>query len=167
MARTLSLGRWTAFDRPGPPQPLGVPPHHLVTHAAIVGTTGSGKTGLVFVLVEEALRNGVPVLVVDLKGDLTNLLLSFPVGAPNAFLPWIDADAPHHEGRSPAEIADGLSAERDAGLAKAGIAADQVIMKSIALGWPDYDFPANAVVSERKSVAEAAVFVGFRDDAPS
>jgi nitroreductase len=43
----------------------------------------------------------------------------------------------------------------------AGIAEDQVIMKSIALGWPDYDFPANAVVSERKPVSEAAVFVGF------
>jgi nitroreductase len=43
----------------------------------------------------------------------------------------------------------------------AGIAADQVIMKSIALGFPDYDFPANAVVSERKPVAEATVFIGF------
>ncbi|WP_316185554.1 nitroreductase [Bradyrhizobium sp. SZCCHNRI1003] len=45
----------------------------------------------------------------------------------------------------------------------AGIADDQVIMKSIALGWPDHDFPANAVVSERKSVEEATVFVGFED----
>ncbi len=43
----------------------------------------------------------------------------------------------------------------------AGIAEDQVIMKSIALGWPDHSFPANAVVSTRKSVDEAAVFVGF------
>ena len=43
----------------------------------------------------------------------------------------------------------------------AGIADDQVIMKSVALGWPDHDVPANAVVSERKTVAEAAVFVGF------
>jgi nitroreductase len=43
----------------------------------------------------------------------------------------------------------------------AGIAADQVIMKSIALGWPDFSFPANAVVSERKPIEEAAVFVGF------
>ena len=43
----------------------------------------------------------------------------------------------------------------------AGIADDQVIMKSIALGWPDESFPANAVVSERKPVAEATVFVGF------
>ena len=45
----------------------------------------------------------------------------------------------------------------------AGIADDQVIMKSIALGWPDDSFSANAVVSERRSVEEAAVFVGFDD----
>ena len=45
----------------------------------------------------------------------------------------------------------------------AGIAADQIIMKSIALGWPDHSFPANAVVSERKPLEEAAVFVGFDD----
>ena len=45
----------------------------------------------------------------------------------------------------------------------ANIPADQVIMKSIALGWPDDSFPANAVVSERKPIAEAAVFVGFED----
>lgn len=45
----------------------------------------------------------------------------------------------------------------------AGIADDQVIMKSIALGWPDETFPANAVVSERRSVEEAATFVGFED----
>ena len=47
----------------------------------------------------------------------------------------------------------------------AGIADDQVIMKSIALGWPDESFPANAVVSTRKSVDEAAVFVGFAESA--
>ncbi|MEL0150683.1 MAG: nitroreductase [Rhodobiaceae bacterium] len=46
----------------------------------------------------------------------------------------------------------------------AGIADDQVIMKAVALGWPDDSFPANAVVSERKSVAEAARFVGFAGD---
>ena len=43
----------------------------------------------------------------------------------------------------------------------AGIADDQVIMKAVALGWPDEGFPANAVVSERKSVSEAARFLGF------
>ena len=45
----------------------------------------------------------------------------------------------------------------------AGIPDDQVIMKSIALGWPDESFPANAVVSERKTIDEAAVFVGCED----
>ena len=44
--------------------------HHLVTHGVIVGMTGSGKTGLLTVMVEEALRNEIPVLMVDVKGDL-------------------------------------------------------------------------------------------------
>ena len=46
----------------------------------------------------------------------------------------------------------------------AGIPDDQVIMKSIALGWPDPDFPANAVIADRKNLAEAATFVGFPED---
>jgi DNA helicase HerA-like ATPase len=53
-----------------------LPSHHLVTHGVVVGMTGSGKTGLVTVLVEEASQAGVPVLVIDVKGDLPNLLLA-------------------------------------------------------------------------------------------
>jgi nitroreductase len=45
----------------------------------------------------------------------------------------------------------------------AQIADDQVIQTCVAMGWPDPDFPANAVVSTRKSVDEAAVFRGFTD----
>jgi hypothetical protein len=45
----------------------------------------------------------------------------------------------------------------------AGIPEDQVIMKAVAMGWPDHGFPANAVVSKRKSVEEAARFIGFDD----
>ena len=52
-----------ALDRSGSPEPYRLPAHHLVTHAAILGMTGSGKTGLVFVMVEEALRCGVPPTV--------------------------------------------------------------------------------------------------------
>ena len=61
--------------------PLGslhLPAHHLVTHGVVVGMTGSGKTGLLMVMVEEALRAQVPVLMIDVKGDLPNLLLAFP-----------------------------------------------------------------------------------------
>ena len=50
----------------------------LTTHGVIVGMTGSGKTGLGLVLIEEALTAGVPCLLIDPKGDLTNLCLTFP-----------------------------------------------------------------------------------------
>ena len=50
-------------------KPLRLPAHHLVTHGVVVGMTGSGKTGLVTVLIEEALHEKVPVLVIDVKGD--------------------------------------------------------------------------------------------------
>ena len=50
----------------------------LTTHGVIVGMTGSGKTGLGIVLIEEVLRSGIPALLIDPKGDLTNLCLTFP-----------------------------------------------------------------------------------------
>ena len=53
-------------------------PDDLTTHGVIVGMTGSGKTGLGIIYIEEALRKGIPVLVLDPKGDMTNLLLTFP-----------------------------------------------------------------------------------------
>src|SRR6187549_1322016 len=62
----------------------------LVTHAVCVGMTGSGKTGLGIGLIEEAAIDGVPVLAIDPKGDLTNLLLTFPDLAPSDFAPWVD-----------------------------------------------------------------------------
>ena len=58
---------------------LHVPAHHLVTHGVVVGMTGSGKTGLVTVMVEEALRVGVPVLMIDVKGDLAEPAARVPV----------------------------------------------------------------------------------------
>src|SRR4026207_1752743 len=63
----------------------------LLTHAVIVGMTGSGKTGLGITLIEEAAIDGIPVLAIDPKGDLGNLLLTFPNLAASDFAPWIDA----------------------------------------------------------------------------
>jgi hypothetical protein len=66
----------------------------LTTHGVIVGMTGSGKTGLGVVLLEEALLAGMPTLIVDPKGDLANLLLTFPDLRPDDFAPWVeDGDA--------------------------------------------------------------------------
>jgi len=62
----------------------------LLTHAVVLGMTGSGKTGLGISLLEEAAIDGVPVLAIDPKGDLTNLLLTFPNLAPSDFAPWVD-----------------------------------------------------------------------------
>ena len=64
----------------------------LVTHAVCVGMTGSGKTGLCIGLLEEAAIDGVPAILIDPKGDLPNLLLTFPQLRGEDFLPWINAD---------------------------------------------------------------------------
>src|SRR5262245_23459878 len=77
----------------------------LLTHAMCVGMTGSGKTGLGITLIEEAAIDGVPVLAIDPKGDLANLLLTFPSLEASEFLPWIDAERVAADGRSPADEA--------------------------------------------------------------
>jgi hypothetical protein len=64
----------------------------LTTHAVCVGMTGSGKTGLGIGLLEEAAIDGIPVIAIDPKGDLGNLLLTFPELRPSDFLPWVDPD---------------------------------------------------------------------------
>ncbi|MBI5516802.1 MAG: DUF853 family protein [Deltaproteobacteria bacterium] len=88
---TLTPGRLTLPE--GTAVPWHLPAHHLVTHGVVLGMTGSGKTGLCVALVEEALRARVPVLLVDVKGDLPNLFLTFPTLGAEAFVPWVDPDA--------------------------------------------------------------------------
>lgn len=77
----------------------------LVTHAVCVGMTGSGKTGLCLCLLEEAAIDGIPALVIDPKGDLSNLLLTFPELRPEDFAPWINDDDARRAGVEPAEYA--------------------------------------------------------------
>ena len=62
----------------------------LVTHAVCVGMTGSGKTGLCITLLEEAAIDGIPAIIIDPKGDLCNLLLTFPNLSPQDFAPWVE-----------------------------------------------------------------------------
>jgi hypothetical protein len=78
----------------------------LVTHAVCVGMTGSGKTGLCISLIEEAAIDGVPSILIDPKGDLTNLLLTFPNLQGKDFLPWINLDDAQQKGLTPEVYAD-------------------------------------------------------------
>jgi hypothetical protein len=72
----------------------------LVTHAVCVGMTGSGKTGLCVGILEEAAIDGIPAIVIDPKGDLGDLLLTFPALEPRNFLPWVNPDEAQRKGLS-------------------------------------------------------------------
>ncbi|BCA55724.1 ATP-binding protein [Nitrospira sp. KM1] len=77
----------------------------LVTHAVCVGMTGSGKTGLCLSLLEEAAIDGIPAIIIDPKGDLGNLLLTFPDLKGEDFQPWINEDDAKKKGLSTADYA--------------------------------------------------------------
>lgn len=77
----------------------------LVTHAVCVGMTGSGKTGLCLGLLEEAAIDGIPAIVIDPKGDLANLMLTFPQLRGEDFAPWINEDDARKKGLSPGDFA--------------------------------------------------------------
>ena len=90
----------------------------LTTHAVCVGMTGSGKTGLCVSLLEEAAIDGIPAIAIDPKGDLGNLLLTFPSLAPNDFLPWVEAGEATRQGMSTDEYAQHVAKLWHDGLAK-------------------------------------------------
>jgi hypothetical protein len=98
----------------------------LVTHALCVGMTGSGKTGLCLSLLEEAAIDNVPSLVIDPKGDLSNLLLTFPDLAPADFEPWINADDARRAELSPGEFAAKQAALWRQGLSDWGIESQRI-----------------------------------------
>ncbi len=89
----------------------------LVTHAVCVGMTGSGKTGLCIGLLEEAALDGIPAIIIDPKGDLSNLSLTFPSLAPQDFAPWVNEGDAQKKGLT----TDAYAAEQ-AGLWKNGLA---------------------------------------------
>ncbi|KAB2966625.1 MAG: ATP-binding protein, partial [Thermoanaerobaculia bacterium] len=101
-------------------EPLLYDSRDLVTHAAIVGMTGSGKTGLGIAMLEEAALDGVPAVVVDPKGDLTNLLLTFPRLRPEDFQPWVRTEDAERKGVTRDELAAGEAKKWREGLAAWG-----------------------------------------------
>ena len=98
----------------------------LVTHAVCVGMTGSGKTGLCIGLLEEAALDKVPAILIDPKGDITNLLLQFPDLLPENFKQWINEDDARRKDKTVEEFAESTAEQWKNGLADWGITGDRM-----------------------------------------
>jgi hypothetical protein len=98
----------------------------LTTHALCVGMTGSGKTGLCIGLLEEAAIDKVPAILIDPKGDITNLMLQFPNLQPENFLPWVNPDDARRKAKSVEEYAEDISKLWREGLRDCGIESKRI-----------------------------------------
>ncbi len=108
-------------------QPVLYDPDDLTTHAVVTGMTGSGKTGLCIALMEEAALNGVPAILIDPKGDLTNLLLHFPELAPTDFQPWLDPELARRAGKSIEQASNDAALAWRNGLSDWGISHERML----------------------------------------
>ena len=98
----------------------------LTTHAVIIGMTGSGKTGLGIGILEEAALDHIPVIAIDPKGDMGNVLLTFPQLRGEDFRPWINARSAADKGQSPDEYANAQAALWKKGLAEWGQTGERI-----------------------------------------
>lgn len=105
-------------------------PADMTTHGVVTGMTGSGKTGLCIGLLEEAALQHIPAIIIDPKGDLTNLLLHFPAQQPADFLPWVDPDVARKAGKTVETLAVETAKSWSDGLASWDI--DSARIKALA-----------------------------------
>jgi len=107
-------------------EPLLYDSKNFTTHAVCLGMTGSGKTGLGIDLIEEAGIDSIPSLIIDPKGDLSDLLLTFPDLSPEEFQPWIDTNEAEAHGMSIKDYATSISNKWKKNLAEWGQSADRI-----------------------------------------
>jgi hypothetical protein len=119
-------------------------PADLTTHAVVTGMTGSGKTGLCITLLEEAALQGIPALIIDPKGDLTNLLLHFPNLAPQDFQPWIDPEMARRAGKALDQAATEAALSWRSGLDQWGIGTERLTALKNAVQYAVYTPGSNA-----------------------
>ena len=110
----------------GVEKPLFLKTNNLTTHGVIVGMTGSGKTGLGIILLEEILLSGIPTLILDPKGDMGNLLLAFPELNAESFKPWMSEQSANDDGATVEDLAASTAATWKKGLASWGIEESRI-----------------------------------------
>ncbi len=106
--------------------PFTITLRDLITHAVCLGMTGTGKTGLGISVLEELLLQGIPLIIIDPKGDITNLALTFPALAPSDFKPWLTEDEAAHSQITLDELAARTAQKWREGLAESGIVPERV-----------------------------------------
>ena len=136
----------------------------LVTHAVCVGMTGSGKTGLCIDLIEEAALDGVPTIAIDPKGDLTNLMLTFPGLRPEDFRPWINEEDAAKKGLSPDAYAAQQAELWKSGLASWGQDGERIKRLRDAAEFAVYTPGSNAGIPISILASFAAPPQALRDD---
>jgi len=157
-------------------------PADLTTHAVVTGMTGSGKTGLCIGILEEAALQGIPAIIIDPKGDLTNLLLHFPDLAPQDFQPWIDPDLARRAGETMDQAAIAASQAWQKGLGEWGISRERMLaLKNVAefaiytpgsdagipvsvlssLAAPDIDWNSNREILREKISSTVTALLGL------
>lgn len=107
-------------------EPINYDARDLTTHAVCFGMTGSGKTGLCVCLLEEAALDQIPAIIIDPKGDITNLLLQFPDLAPKDFEPWVNVDDARRKGLSVPDYAVSVADTWKTGLEAWGINSERM-----------------------------------------
>ena len=137
----------------------------LVTHAVCVGMTGSGKTGLCIDIIEEAALDGVPTIAIDPKGDLTNLMLTFPQLRPEDFRPWINEEDAAKKGLSPDAYAAQQAETWKNGLASWGEDGERIARLKEAADFAIYTPGSNAGIPVSILASFAAPPQALRDDA--
>ncbi|MFZ4816191.1 MAG: helicase HerA domain-containing protein [Phototrophicaceae bacterium] len=111
---------------------------HLTTHAVVVGMTGSGKTGLCINLLEEAVIDNIPAIIIDPKGDITNLLLTFPDLQPQDFYNWINKDDAQRAGQTEEQYAAEIARRWRDGLQSWSIVPDRLKWLKLAAQYSIY-----------------------------
>ena len=119
-------------------QRLTYDPDDLTTHGLCVGMTGSGKTGLCVVLLEEAALAGVPAIVIDPKGDIADVLLQFPELAAEDFRPWVGSDEARRARLTLDELAAQTAQRWRTGLSESGLGPDDVARLKASADWAVY-----------------------------